>query len=1321
MSTNNNNNNNNNNKRHVAFEDNNNSTHSNNKAVDDHDADDDDTTRNAPYSSGIMHNIHHNTSNNNYHHHSHDHLAASSSVASSASLPPPASSILTFEELLWRCLDDDVCAKYQEAQRGNRYGLPIEGLLVDEFVGFMSQEFYKHANAATQRFFDETSNFLRLKKQLYSLFRRVDQNADNRVSWDDVTTHLLDERHMATQGWNREEVPRYVLSRSVRCTHRRQVTADGIEVSTIADLERKVVAKRREQARIKRLGDVARTEDRNVLLCEPWARSWFFPRWNRLIAFSSLCEGTVLSTDLTPLGTFPSVSSTGRCCDVFEDMHPLTAVVGYSDSIVRLFTLKDKRDRVDIESGIQLALPSAPRCLRRLPTGLLGTSHSFVVGDATGTATLLHLSHTAMEYHLGFGREYDLHSDALMDVLFLPKGQMVTCGLDASIRFTDLEKPHDKYLVLKGHRRGVSHMDFSASHQLLVSAGFEFTPYVWNTNAPTDRPIKLSDHNQPHQACLVGVQFLTDTPMLATCDTAGLLKIWDVRTMKCVQTLADHAIHGAAASEGPSTSHVFSSLTYVRRTNELLAAGRNIGVFTEAEKGDPNTCSSDIPLSVMYHGPTHTVLTAHNQHVVVWDAESGRQLATHPVATSDPFECATAFTVSNRGRVYYVGTTQGTVASYHLTEGRVLQKFENLHKHEVTSLVFLPASMGHLEFVLSTGGDGSLHILTDDQRLPRKFHMPGLPFTNIVHNDGINVSVLSTSDGRLIALELHTVLTRGPICRRDLANTEIVASACVGITPTIAVSDTNGTVQILNMKNLRTLCRWHVPLDTESEDPKKLMAKPAIVCMTHLYTGGVRLLFFAGDDVGRIFTFDLSTLDLGGRAMLSGDTVVGLSEFRRWRAHTEGVVSMSASTSSRILLSSGADRTIHVWNPDGVKLATLCIGRGMRSVRWLSPLNRDGVAPPHSFPPRPNETRVSEGAMMRILSFFAKLRKHAAERRHRLHQSRSLEDDDDGSHDDDDSDVRSGMAQSSCHDSLWHSQNITLPTHTPPTNIRVLTPASDAAIGGDGEPHYLGGTEEMESTVRASQLKQLLMRRVNLKVRYPTDGDLVPTPRPPPPKHHGTRRSHAQQQHQQQPATDKHIDGNQPVASERMGTAVVDPDTATTSYSQMHANKKDPLERFLSTEERAAKHVGHLLTLGSVNRGTTVECSARRVIPTLEQVYKAAETDERREMWESKQIRKLQHSLSTHDRERLSKIKLVRNERQHRRELELERQRDIKGKEVPVTVSTRMTVLPKRPMSARTHNPMAGTPRPPLAGLRPQSARLQGPTATVTSWRLKNS
>lgn len=93
--------------------------------------------------------------------------------------------------------------------------------------------------------------------------------------------------------------------------------------------------------------------------------------------------------------------------------------------------------------------------------------------------------------------------------------------------YDDFAKEPTKVLV--GHSKAVREIAYSERHKILVSCGFDFEVFVWNPYCEK-YIIKLDGHESP----LVGVNCPSNLNIFVTCDTKGMVKVWNINDYSCV-------------------------------------------------------------------------------------------------------------------------------------------------------------------------------------------------------------------------------------------------------------------------------------------------------------------------------------------------------------------------------------------------------------------------------------------------------------------------------------------------------------------------------------------------------------------------------------------------------------------------------------------------------------------------------------------------------------------------------------------------------------------------------------------------------------------
>ena len=83
---------------------------------------------------------------------------------------------------------------------------------------------------------------------------------------------------------------------------------------------------------------------------------------------------------------------------------------------------------------------------------------------------------------------------------------------------------------------GIHSMAFSINYQVILTAGYENSISIFSIHP------KYFDHTlvgklTGHNSMVTAIQVVQNTPMVVSADDNGVIKIWDIRLLKCFQTV----------------------------------------------------------------------------------------------------------------------------------------------------------------------------------------------------------------------------------------------------------------------------------------------------------------------------------------------------------------------------------------------------------------------------------------------------------------------------------------------------------------------------------------------------------------------------------------------------------------------------------------------------------------------------------------------------------------------------------------------------------------------------------------------------------------
>ena len=123
----------------------------------------------------------------------------------------------------------------------------------------------------------------------------------------------------------------------------------------------------------------------------------------------------------------------------------------------------------------------------------------------------------------------DKHQDWVSSILLISNNKFVSGSFDKTLKIWDLNS--FECLNTLGNGKKVSFMCLISNHEIACGCDDGFIN-IWNLNSLDVRSIKAHDN------CVVCLK-LIDTTKLASCSSR--IKIWDLQTLKCIQTLDGHS------------------------------------------------------------------------------------------------------------------------------------------------------------------------------------------------------------------------------------------------------------------------------------------------------------------------------------------------------------------------------------------------------------------------------------------------------------------------------------------------------------------------------------------------------------------------------------------------------------------------------------------------------------------------------------------------------------------------------------------------------------------------------------------------------------
>lgn len=272
-----------------------------------------------------------------------------------------------------------------------------------------------------------------------------------------------------------------------------------------------------------------------------------------------------------------------------------------------------------------------------------------------------------------------------------PNGRFVfSGGEDQTIRVWEITTGRCLY-TFRGHQGAVTAVALNSDGNQLISGSDDKTIKLWNVastshlftfgGAPDNpNPVgplrRIFGGSQPrtssgngHKGGVRAVAFSFDRRYLLSGGDDGVLKLWDVASGKCLQTLREHRAAIFAVAFSPDGRRALSGSA--DQTIKLwdVSAGRVI-----------QTLQGHHHLSAVAYSPSGQYVLAGDIPIKLWDITTGRVVQTF----NDPDVRTVAFSPDQR--YIFSGNRRGQMKLWEAVTGRCLRTFD-AHEAEVRSIV----------------------------------------------------------------------------------------------------------------------------------------------------------------------------------------------------------------------------------------------------------------------------------------------------------------------------------------------------------------------------------------------------------------------------------------------------------------------------------------------------------------------------------------------------------------------------------------------------------------------------------------------------------
>ena len=732
-------------------------------------------------------------------------------------------------------------------------------------------------------------------EELGNLFRKIDANSDGTVDWDEFTNHiLLEQSHqMTTEDSGETTLVKYV-------------SPDELKDKSIADKQK--ATDRLLRASGANPADLAaelksqqHTDMISRMLWMPAvkgyvsaARDGHLKLWNDALTYQkTIRNGPGWISDMA---TLPG--------------QPLAVA-----SIDRTITFYDtNRSSLDAVARVH-NLDNAPMCLEYVK---VSDRDHLVFGDDKGSIVMYGMGEQQFSEGMGSAgggvitgakklpgmtasSPYHLHSDWVTKIHMISEStslNMISSAMDSTIKLVDMERKKVKWTVT-GHTRGVNTFDICHSFNFIASCGVERDILLWNPF--TGRALgSLQGHTAPVQKVVVN----EDDNQLISLSVDKVIKVWDVRTNKCFQTIVDKADYWP--------ENRITEIMYSKAKKAIVAGAVRPKQWIRARR--VQAVAREPVCAVLFNPNFRQVVTSDTGGTInVHSLETGAQVFsfgdTHKGST------ISSMSFDSTKRRLITAAQDGSCSMWNFNNGQCLKRFMGFGKSEISVVTYIVE--GPNRFVAAAGWNREVCIWEDTHQFQEKVRhrMTG-------HTDDITCMclcpitsfavVLATGsyDGQLILWKLDGI-TKATLTPPDLHSLPQDSRI---IEEVLYLKNVHGSIATLRGDGVLHFWRLHDGVLLHEQDTQHEGDHVRKMCMND---SGDAL--FTTDSLGYIKAWEITEQP---SAEGSDRPAIRSREKYCWRAHDTPLVSLEYINKGNLLLTAADAKVggVRLWSAAGVKI-----------------------------------------------------------------------------------------------------------------------------------------------------------------------------------------------------------------------------------------------------------------------------------------------------------------------------------------------------------------------------------------------------------------
>ena len=337
---------------------------------------------------------------------------------------------------------------------------------------------------------------------------------------------------------------------------------------------------------------------------------------------------------------------------------------------------------------------------------------------------------------------------------------------------------------------------WSANYQVLITAGYENTIKIWNID-PIYHDISLAGKLKGHMGMLYAVEAIPKTPMVVSCDDLGHFKVWDIRTLRCVQTIK---LDAKLTVNRIMSLYEYGKLAFFGKRLNFIEFEKEL---TLTSKGKTKAKENVWPIKADYDFTNDQMIVCTRKDIRFLDLQNGRIKKVFSGLLKHEESEIGVFKLLQQGTKFLLGDDRGNMSVYNTSTGEKIKELVS-HSNEVTSLEVDREN----NLIISSGVDSCINI----QKEGKVNYEVKRSIKNINFNKGVSFMDVSVYHSLIITMGNNNfVFVWDYEYAKLLASiqgpriSELTMVYTFNHYPLVVVADTLGKVHFLSFKRRDTV------------------------------------------------------------------------------------------------------------------------------------------------------------------------------------------------------------------------------------------------------------------------------------------------------------------------------------------------------------------------------------------------------------------------------------------------------------------------------------------------------------------------------------